>query len=198
MRQGVAQLLYEGRIKAIPTFGTGRRPIVAFTESSQASVLRLIAEGRYRPWGIGFTKQFVFERGGGPVLYVRGDEWDEATAALPDPARARAVRFWPGATWENGDPLLFDAEQLPDTLANPSEWLHEREWRVPQDLAFGWEDVSFLIVPAADWALLEAQQYENAYGDEYAQHFAAIPVVAIDETGQLLHDGSGIWTGAGQ
>jgi hypothetical protein len=189
----LAQILYQGRIRAVPTFGTGGRPIVAFTESSQASVLRLISEGRYTPWGIGFSKQSIFDRGGGPVLYVRGDEWDAATAALPDPLRARIVRFWPGATWEGGDPLLFDAQQLPDTLANPSEWLHEREWRVPHDVTFDWGDVEFLIVPAADWAALQAHQYEVAYGEEYARHFAAIPVVAIDANGLLLHDGSGIW-----
>jgi hypothetical protein len=128
----LAQILHQGRIRAVPTFGTGGRPIVAFTESSQPSVLRLISDGRYAPWGIGFSKQCIFERGG-PVLYVRGDEWETATSALPDPLRARLVRFWPGATWEEGDPLSFDGvQQLPDALANPSEWLHEREWRPPR------------------------------------------------------------------
>src|SRR5712691_10428714 len=80
----LAQILYQGRIRAVPTFGTGGRPIVAFTESSQAAVRRLIADGRYTPWGIGFSKQFIFERGGAPVMYVRGEEWDVATAQLPD------------------------------------------------------------------------------------------------------------------
>ena len=191
------RILHQGRIRAVATFGTGGRPIVAFTESSQASVLRLMSEGRYTPWGIGFSKQFIFERGGGPVFYVRGDEWDAATAALPDPMRARAVRFWPGATWEIGDPLLFDAQQLPTTLATESQWLHEREWRVPSDVAFGWADVKFLIVPAPDWATGQALQYEIAYGEEYAAHFSAIPVVAINQQGQLLYDGSGIWAGGG-
>ena len=140
----LAQILYQGRIRAVPTFGTGGRSIVAFTESSQAAVLRLIAEARYTPWGIGFSKQFIFNQGGGPVLYVRGDEWDAATAALPDPVRARAVRFWPGAAWQVGDPLIFDgAQQLPDAIANESQWLHEREWRVPHDVVFGWGDVKF-------------------------------------------------------
>lgn len=56
----------------------------------------------------------------------------------------------------------------------------------------------FLIVPSADWPAGVAHQYGVAYGEEYAQHFGAIPVVAIDQTGQLLYDGSGIWQhGAG-
>lgn len=195
----LAQILHEGRIRAVPTFGTGRRPVVAFTESAQASVLRLIGERRYTPWGLGFSKQSVFDQGGGPVLYVRGDEWDAATDALPDPLRARIVRFWPGASWEEGDPVMFDGvRQLPDHLANESQWLHEREWRVPWDFGFTWDDVKFLIVPSTDWAALEAQQYELAYGELYAQHFAAIPIVAIDEAGQRLYDSSGIWAGASQ
>jgi hypothetical protein len=192
----LAQILYQGTIRAIPTFGTNGRAVAAFTESSQPSVLQLISEGTYTPWGIGFSKQFIFDQGGGPVLYIRGDEWDATTAALPDPARARAVRLWPGAGWEEGDPLMFDgAQQLPDAIANPSQWMHEREWRVPHDVNFNWGDVEFLIVPAVDWAALEAHQYGIAYGAEYEQHFAAIPIVAIDTGGTLLHDGSGIWAG---
>jgi hypothetical protein len=193
----LAQILYQQRIRAVPTFGTMRRPIVAFTESSQPSVLQLIREHTYTPWGIGFSKQVIFDQGGGPVLYVRGDEWDSATAALPDPLRARLVRFWPGATWEAGDPLAFDGvQQLPDSIANESQWLHEREWRVPHDVVFGWADVKFLIVPAPDWAFRQAHQYGAAYGAEYERHFGAIPIVAIDAAGQLLHDGSGIWARA--
>jgi len=77
----LAQILYNGRIRANRTFGTEGRAIVAFTESSQASVLRLIHDGRYTPWGIGISNQFVFDRDGGPFLYVRGDEWDVARTA---------------------------------------------------------------------------------------------------------------------
>ncbi len=156
----------------------------------------MIGDGRYTPWGIGFSKQVIFEQGGGPVLYVRGDEWDVTTEHVPDPVRARLVRFWPGATWEAGDPLLIDGSQLlPDSLANPSEWLHEREWRVPQDVTFGWERVKFMIVPAVEWAIGQAHQYGVVYGGEYETHFRRIPIVAINATGQLLHDGSGIWLG---
>ena len=191
----LAQILHNGRIRANPTFGTEGRAIVAFTESSQASVLRLIHDGRYTPWGIGFSKQFVFDQDGGPVLYIRGDEWDAVTGAIPDPARARCVRFWPGATWVEGDPVIFGSPALPYAIESPSEWLHEREWRIPHDVQFGWGDVKFLIVPSRDWPALQAHQYEVAYGAEYAQHFAQIPIVAIDAAGQLLYDGSGIWAG---
>lgn len=192
----LAQILYQGTIRAVATFGTGGRPVVAFTESSQASVRRLISEQRYLPWGLGFSKQFIFNQEGGPVLYVRGDEWEAAEAALPDPLRARMVRFWPGAAWDEGDPISFDGvPYLPGHIANESQWLHEREWRVPHNVTFGWVDVKFLIVPSPEWAAGQAQQYGAAYGDEYAEHFRAIPVVAIDEAGDLLYDGSAMWQG---
>ncbi|MFN8223714.1 MAG: hypothetical protein U0R50_10785 [Gaiellales bacterium] len=157
-------------------------------------MLRLIGERRYLPWGIGVSKQAVFDQGGAPALYVRGDEWEQATAGLPDPLRARLVRLWPGAEWQEGDPLAPDgAQQLPDCIANESQWLHEREWRTPNDFEFGWVDVKFLIVPTPDWAVGQAHQYQIAYGAEYEQHLRAVPVVAIDAAGQLLCDGSGIW-----
>jgi hypothetical protein len=44
---------------------------------------------------------------------------------------------------------MFDGgQQLPDAIANESQWLYEREWRVPHDVVFGWSNVEFLIVPA--------------------------------------------------
>jgi hypothetical protein len=55
--------------------------------------------------------------------------------------------------------------------------------------------VRFLIVPSVDWLMLEATQYELAYGQEYGMNFKAIPVVAIDAGAQLLHDGSGTCVG---
>ena len=65
----LAQILHNGRIRANPTFGTEGRAIVAFTESSQG--IRSPAYPRrsiYTPWGIGFSKQFVFDQGRRPVL----------------------------------------------------------------------------------------------------------------------------------
>lgn len=71
------------------------------TESTKAAVSRLIREQRYTSCGIGVLKQSVFPRGGGPALYVRGDEW-KLVEALPQPVRSRVVRYWPGAAPENG------------------------------------------------------------------------------------------------
>lgn len=105
-------------------------------------------QGRYSPCGIAFTKDFLFRKGGGPALYVRGDEWDWV-ADMPAKLRARAVRLWPGATSTDGLPL-------PWYLVRPSEWIHEREWWIagegaPVGVAFASGDVAFVIAPDPRW-----------------------------------------------
>lgn len=183
-QERLAHILVDQRIRGFETFGA-EAPVTCLTESTKAAVVQLISEGRYTPCGIGFSKQFAFEAGGGPALYVRGDEWP-AVAQVSQPLRSRMVRFWPGA--DGG------GTHLPGHLKNPSEWLHEREWRVPGDLVFGWDDVKFLISPHPGWQTFYAQWIGSWAGDGYAQHFASIPAVVMDADGSILHDELGIWT----
>ena len=178
------RILDEGRIRAFSTYSSGG-PFVAFTESTPAAVHRLIGK-RYRPWGIGFTKQFVFDQGGAPVLYVRGDEWAEMTSQLPDHLRTRLVRFWPGAATDPG-------EGLGTPLRSRSEWLHEREWRVRHDVVFDWDAIAFLIVPDARWCDAYAAECEQQEGGLYAAWFDSIPLVVIDDNGRLVSDQTGLW-----
>ena len=102
--QKLLRILVEGGIQAFETFGS-EAPVVCFTESTKSAVTKLIEERRYVPCGVAFTKQFVFDRHGGPALYVRGDEWPHASE-LPQPLRSRIVRFWPGAERERRGELL--------------------------------------------------------------------------------------------
>jgi hypothetical protein len=103
---------------------------------------RLKEGSRYSPYGVAFSKDFVFAAGGGPAFYVRGDEWREISG-LPPEMQARCTRYWPGAEPEFPDE---------DTYGSASEWAHEREWRVvgsgnPPAFRFQPEDVSFLLIP---------------------------------------------------
>lgn len=47
------------------------KPAVAFTECVWASLLE--HADTYSPYGIGFTKDYLFQNGGGPVFYMRRD-----------------------------------------------------------------------------------------------------------------------------
>jgi hypothetical protein len=179
------RILVDGVVRGFETFGAGA-PVVCLTESVKASVARLIQDRRYEPCGIGFSKQFIFDRNGGPAFYVRGDEWSTATAALPQPLRCRLVRFWPGAAPDPG-------EWLSNDLLTTSEWLHEREWRVPTELCFDWPDVKFLIVPDPRWQEYYAAWIADWAGGEYAAVFEAIPAIVMDAAGNVLREEAGIW-----
>jgi len=143
----LAQIFETGIIRAFPVFFGGDEPVVCFTECTPAGVQTLIREHRYSPWGIAFSKDFVFSRRGGPAFYVRGDEWKYVESGFPRELRARCMKLWPGAEFEPGiDPIFMD-----DRLRTPSEWTHEREWRVagegdPPAFRFRDQDVAFLVV----------------------------------------------------
>jgi hypothetical protein len=183
-----ARLLYillDRKVRGFETFGS-TAPVVCLTESTRAAVTALIGADRYEPCGIGFSKQFAFERKGGPALYVRGDEWP-SVGALPHPLRSRVVRFWPGADLDTEESLL-------PHLSGTSEWLHEREWRVPGDLSFQWGDVEFLIVDHPSWQHHYAGWIATWADEAYAQWFSSIPAVVMGADGRVIQDGRGIWT----
>lgn len=184
-QERLLHILVDGVVRGFETFSAGA-PVVCLTESTKPAVTKLISERRYEPCGIGFSKQLVFDRGGGPALYVRGDEWPTVADAVPQPVRSRLVRFWPGAQADPG-------EVLPEYLLGTSEWLHEREWRVPTELRFDWDDVKFLLVPDRRWQNYYAEWIENWAGDIYAAVFAAIPAVVVDGAGNVVSDDAGVW-----
>lgn len=148
---------------------------VCFTEATSRGCSWLINEGRYTSCGVAFTKRFLFSAGGGPVLQVRGDEW-AAVSSWPEGLRARVVRLWPGASPGAG-------ETLPWWLAGRSEWIFEREWRVPTStgpLLFDLDDIAFLVLPSVEhlrsWVASEADR-------TLAGRLAAMRYVVIGEGG---------------
>jgi hypothetical protein len=176
------------RILAFPPFGSSD-PVVCFTECTRPGIQTLMAEQRYSPCGIAFSKDFIFQKGGGPALYVRGDEWD-AVDQLPAGLRARAVRLWPGATSDSDLPL-------PWYVTRVSEWLHEREWRIagegsPLGLPFTWSDVAFVIAPDPKWADRIAG-FVGSFAPEYEPYFRSVPVVVVSSDGSVIDDPTHIW-----
>ncbi len=128
--QVLRRILRQRRIYARPVgdrcAGQGRdADAVCLTE---APLLGLIVPTAPRSpaHGIGFDKRFVYARGGMPVIYLRRDLLDEEHTPPVDP------RLYPFVK-------PFEVE-----VENPT---YEREWRVPHDLAFTFEEVAYLIVP---------------------------------------------------
>jgi hypothetical protein len=179
-------ILWEGVIRAYPQFG-GTLPTSCFTESVASSILHLILVGRYTPHGVGFSKQFVWNQGGGPVSYMRGDRWWSIRHSLSPEIRSMTVRYWPGATSATTD-------QLPSALRDPSEWLHEREWRVLGDTEFAAGDPAFVLVDEGGIVASLAQQLELVGASEAAAYWQRVPEIVIDTNGDVVSDPVGIFS----
>lgn len=104
-RQRLEEILWEDALTAFVTF-SGGAPAVCMTEAGVAGLQYLIGSKYYAPWGLVFDRQSVYNAGGGPVWYARNDEYNKLDPAL----RHWAVRYGPD-----------------------SDWIEEREWRVPRD-----------------------------------------------------------------
>lgn len=92
---------------------------------------------RYSAYGIGFTKEFIFSKSGGPAYYVRADLYQQH--GLSEELHPFATPFWPSYRPENlkNNGILKNKD---------IDYSHEREWRVPSDLEFTLDDVKFVVV----------------------------------------------------
>jgi hypothetical protein len=105
-QQRLYQLLWEQEIRGFRQFGT-EPAMVCFSESPLNHMKWLIQERSWPPWGVLLARPVVYDLGGGPAWYVRTDQLD----VLPEEVRGWAVRL--------------------DAGPRRSDWLHEREWRIP-------------------------------------------------------------------
>src|SRR5437867_5171800 len=124
--QRLREILTSKTIRAFPVFFSYGDPVVCFTEATLAGMQTLVKAGRYAAWGVEFSKDFVFRKGGGPAFYVRGDDLGAiAYSELPNRLKAFVTKYWPGVEWGPG------WHEVDPMLETPNEWAHEREWRVP-------------------------------------------------------------------
>lgn len=127
-------MLREKKITAKPLPWTNL-PAVCLTECPWPS---LIFHARnYSPYGIGFTKPHVFAAGGGPAYYVRADHW--VKQKWQSHVKAFVTPFWP----EYRPEALKTQEYL---NGKTIDYAHEREWRVPHDFSFQYNQVAFVTV----------------------------------------------------
>jgi hypothetical protein len=127
-------ILVDKKITASSMPWTGRKA-VCFTECPWSSLID--HAGRYSSYGIGFSKAFVFGTGGGPAYYVRADHykkqnWDEHLLTFVTP-------FWPSYR-----PKTLRGQEYLD--GKDVDYSHEREWRVPHDFTFEYEQIECIIL----------------------------------------------------
>jgi hypothetical protein len=176
----LTSILSEQRILAFPPFGNDV-PVICFTECTRSGTQALVGQ-RYAALGLGFSKTFVFQNGGGPAFYLRGDEWT-LVKQLPVALRGRATRLWPGREVE-------DVTAKDPVLGRVSEWTHEREWRIlgtgdPPGFTFTFADVALLVVPRRE-----------DYGRIIGGTLESNPRVAnslVDMANRLIYLNQGAW-----
>ena len=176
------QVVASGQVIASIPFGNDLG-VACFTESTARGVSWLIGQQHFVPYGIAFTKAFLFAHGGTPAIVVRGDEWKHVRN-LPTELRARTIRLWPGATASPG-------ESLPPHLQTRSEWLGEREWRVPAEagqsaISFATDDIAFLVVPEAKWVRDNVRKFIKEGQKDSGKRLANVRWIAISEKGKVL------------
>ena len=117
---------------------------VCFTEAPLAALAdgfeSLLSEARYAPFGLMLDKEWLYARGGRPVIYQPDSEF----TMLPEEMRWRHVRY----ELTNDSPVDFS-------------W--EREWRIHCDELHFSSRKAIVVVPNLQWRSLikEAHEYER-------------------------------------
>jgi hypothetical protein len=145
----VMSILWERTLRAFNPFGIARHiapdPRTQYAVCLSEVPLHLLARlaDRRSSYGLGFTKQIILERGGGPIWYVENESPSyraievmiDAALAADDPASESIWSITP----------FIDAPGDYPGGSYRFEW--EREWRHVGDLSFETSNVEFLIVP---------------------------------------------------
>ncbi len=170
--QRLDNILWEQRLYGYPPFGADNdQPMVCLSESPPDHLRWLLGNQHWPPWGLMFHRQDVYNVGGGPVWYTRQKQYD----TLNQDQRPWVVR-------------------LDTSLRAKSDWLHEREWRIPlplgyQGLNLGVVTVAAILIGTPTWQPSlrtvpmktgyvrtgEPTHSGNPYGQPQIQHVPALP-----------------------
>ncbi|MHB8524144.1 MAG: hypothetical protein ACYDH9_25770 [Limisphaerales bacterium] len=120
------RILSEKRLLAINRFVRWRSRCVCFSEAPlgalEHGLINSTGFTRYSPFGLQFSKEWIFSLGGHPVIY----EPDHDFAQLPEILQWRHVRLELGAS--------------------TVDFTWEREWRLPcEELRFSEQDVTVVL-----------------------------------------------------
>jgi hypothetical protein len=145
----IQQILLEQRLRAMNRFGIAsssryshipNQNVACLSEVPLGQLARLVK--RRSRCGIGFRKQYVVERGGGPIMYAYAGTGHE-----------RAIRNMMDTHLHNPHADIWKVTPMVDSAGaakaggQPYHFEWEREWRVIGDLPFETEEVSFVIAP---------------------------------------------------
>lgn len=159
-------ILNDKALKGGNGFIKGGHKCVCFSEAPISKLPQVLSTPhdtiKYRPYGFIFTKRWVFEKGGRPVIYQPDGDYD----ILPLEKKHLHVRFW-----------------LSETYQVDHTW--EREWRIKTDkLDFTPADTT-LLIPTRNVsdALKEHWSHEQAKlgsHEDYPWHHIVLDDLGIE------------------
>lgn len=150
----LVSILESGIVRQSTMPWTGRLA-ACFTECPWSSLLDHAKQ--YSPYGVGFSKRHVFAADGGPVYYVRADQYEKQQWAKH--LHTFVTPFWPA----------YRAAKLKDKKypgGKTVDYSHEREWRVPHDFTFKLPQVEFVILPGYHEMAAFPGELKDAIGRE--------------------------------
>lgn len=121
---------------------------------------------RYSPYGVGFKKEFLFAAGGGPAIYLPPHLWEKQKQHVPAGTDAFDPELFPFLT--AFAPPYASAQYRNQwwTGKAPIDFSHEREWRVPHDLAFAVDRIEFVLVDTYEDMAQAPAPLKDAIGRE--------------------------------
>jgi hypothetical protein len=111
-QQRLESILWAGKLSGFVTF-SGGVPALCFTEATTNGLSFLIGRRNYRPWALVVDRQAVYDAGGGPVWHARPEEYEFLRGICESGQVNNRLQSW----------LV--------RLGGTSDWLEEREWRIP-------------------------------------------------------------------
>lgn len=149
------KILHDRRIIGSTTssgFIVGNKPAVCFQDAPLYSICQNIEfemkrckesgekAKKYEAYGLMFPKQYVYNKGGRPVIYEKTEH---------------AKKMLPNSEWWR----IVDYDLSNDK--NITDWSHEREWRVPGDFDFDIEEAIFLVKSTGKFKEFMNKVYEG-------------------------------------
>lgn len=131
---------------------------VCFTECPWNSLIE--HSKNYSPYGLGFSKKFIFGRHGAPVMYMRVDAFIEERKSefnhFRDDLKFLVTPFQP----------IYTPSRIKRLHEKPVDYTHEREWRIPTDLNFEYKDVVFVVVKSNEDFASFPMDLRDAIGED--------------------------------
>ena len=133
---------------------------VCFTECPWTSFIE--HSKSYSPYGVGFSKKFIFGKHGSPAFYLRSDIF----LRLKNEKKGNVLLN------ENVDYLIspFQPSYMPPRiktkLNKTVDYTHEREWRMNENLKFDYKNIEFVVVKTNEDLLGFPKELRANIGEE--------------------------------